>query len=106
MAGCCRRNAAHPESVVNAGFRPSTGRDGRAYRGFTDRNGSRITQSRSERADRAARKDKDSAVDRVDELGRDGCVSASGRAYSRSDLERTGEVDIADALRKRDPAIH
>ncbi|HUH90565.1 MAG TPA: hypothetical protein VLZ76_07910 [Lysobacter sp.] len=68
--------------------------------------GSRITQNRSERADRAMRKDKDAVVDRVDELDRDGCVSASGRVYSRSDLERTGEVDIADALRKLDPAIH
>lgn len=70
--------------------------------------GSRITRSRNERADRAKSKDedKDSAVDRVDELDRDGCVSASGRVYSRSDLERTGEIDIADALRKLDPAIH
>ncbi|MGV8940889.1 MAG: hypothetical protein ACOH1P_05025 [Lysobacter sp.] len=67
--------------------------------------GSRITQSRNERADRAKRDDKDAAVDRIDELDRDGCVSASGRVYSRSDLERTGEMDIADALRKLDPAI-
>ena len=34
------------------------------------------------------------------------CVAASGRVYSRDDIERTGEVDIADALRKLDPAIH
>jgi len=34
------------------------------------------------------------------------CVAANGRVYSREDLERTGEVDIADALRKLDPAIH
>ena len=33
------------------------------------------------------------------------CVAASGRVYTRDDLERTGEVDIVDALRKLDPAI-
>ena len=34
------------------------------------------------------------------------CVAANGRVYSREDLDRTGEVDIADALRKLDPAIY
>lgn len=29
-----------------------------------------------------------------------------GRVYTRDDLDRTGEVDIADALRKLDPSIH
>lgn len=29
-----------------------------------------------------------------------------GRAYTRDDLDRTGEVNIAEALRKLDPAIH
>jgi hypothetical protein len=31
---------------------------------------------------------------------------AIGRAYSRDDLDRTGEISIADALRKLDPAVH
>jgi hypothetical protein len=34
------------------------------------------------------------------------CVAASGRVYSREDIDRTGEIDIADALRKLDPSIH
>lgn len=34
------------------------------------------------------------------------CVAAFGRVYSREDLDRTGEIDIADALRKLDPSIH
>ncbi|MFD0740503.1 hypothetical protein ACFQZQ_14560 [Lysobacter koreensis] len=38
-------------------------------------------------------------------LGDKGCVAANGRVYSREDINRTGEVDIADALRKLDPAI-
>ena len=33
------------------------------------------------------------------------CLALGGRAYSREDIERTGEVDLADALRKLDPAI-
>lgn len=38
-------------------------------------------------------------------LGSKGCVMANGRVYSREDIDRTGEVDIADALRKLDPSI-
>jgi hypothetical protein len=33
-------------------------------------------------------------------------TSSPGRTYSREDLERTGETNVADALRKLDPAIH
>ncbi len=33
------------------------------------------------------------------------CVAMPGRAYTREDLERTGHIDIADALRTLDPAI-
>ena len=29
-----------------------------------------------------------------------------GRAYTRDDIDRTGEIDLADALRKLDPSIH
>ena len=31
---------------------------------------------------------------------------AIGRAYTRDDLDRTGEISIADALRKLDPSVH
>lgn len=34
-----------------------------------------------------------------------GCLPVNGRSYSREELERTGETDIADALRRLDPAI-
>jgi hypothetical protein len=33
------------------------------------------------------------------------CVAGSGRVYTRADLESTGAVDIADALRRLDPSI-
>lgn len=46
-----------------------------------------------------------SASDRSDKRGQR-CVAANGRVYSREDIDRTGEVGIADALRKLDPAIH
>lgn len=36
----------------------------------------------------------------------DDCVNASGRVYTREDLERTGSSTTADALRKLDPSIH
>jgi hypothetical protein len=36
---------------------------------------------------------------------RKSCVNASGRAYSREDIDRTGAVDLADALRRLDPSV-
>ena len=60
--------------------------------------GSRIVANANANATR-------SASDRSDKRGQR-CVAANGRVYSREDIDRTGEVDIADALRKLDPAIH
>jgi hypothetical protein len=35
------------------------------------------------------------------------CVTSQpGRSFSRRDIDRTGEVNLADALRKLDPSIH
>ena len=34
------------------------------------------------------------------------CAPVAGRSYSRRDIERTGAIDIADALRQLDPTIH
>ncbi|TDK25069.1 hypothetical protein E2F46_07845 [Luteimonas aestuarii] len=36
----------------------------------------------------------------------DECVNTSGRVYTREDIERTGSVDIRDALRRLDPSIN
>ncbi len=33
------------------------------------------------------------------------CLAVNGRVYSRDDLDRTGRIDIADALRALDPSI-
>lgn len=33
------------------------------------------------------------------------CVAAGGRVYTRDDIERTGSVDLLDALRRLDPSI-
>ncbi len=34
------------------------------------------------------------------------CNGLPGRAYTREDIERTGAISTADALRRLDPAIH
>lgn len=36
----------------------------------------------------------------------DKCANVPGSAYSQDDLQRTGEIDTAEALRKLDPRIH
>jgi hypothetical protein len=36
----------------------------------------------------------------------DKCANLPGAAYSQDDLQRTGEIDTAAALRKLDPRIH
>ncbi|WP_082672620.1 hypothetical protein [Luteimonas abyssi] len=51
--------------------------------------GSRITASRNARS-------------RGD---RDACVAAGGRVYTREEIDRTGSVDVRDALRRLDPSI-
>ena len=34
------------------------------------------------------------------------CVNAPGRSYSRAEIERTGALTTAEALRRLDPSIH
>ena len=41
---------------------------------------------------------------RKDKQGR--CAPGPGRVYSSDDIARTGETNVADALRKLDPSIH
>lgn len=61
-----------------------------AKREFADTNCLRQTGSRiSPRADKQGRK----------------CVNAPGRSYSKEDLDRTGAIDMADALRRLDPSV-
>lgn len=33
------------------------------------------------------------------------CIAGNGRVYTRADLDSTGAIDLADALRRLDPAI-
>lgn len=42
---------------------------------------------------------------RIQSKSKQDCA-AYGRSYSRDDLNGTGEVDVASALRKLDPAVH
>ncbi|WP_162315326.1 hypothetical protein [Pseudoxanthomonas yeongjuensis] len=42
---------------------------------------------------------------RPDNKGRK-CVNATGRSYTKDDLDRTGAIDLSDALRRLDPAVH
>lgn len=51
--------------------------------------GSRVTASRNARSRRAEQE----------------CVGAGGRVHTREDIERTGSVDVKDALRRLDPSI-
>lgn len=55
--------------------------------------GSRITAAENQRAMRAGK-----PADR--------CASVAGRAYDRDDIDRTGAIDVGDALRRLDTSIH
>jgi hypothetical protein len=46
------------------------------------------------------RSDKDKAK------GKSACINATGRSYTKEDIDRTGTTDLADALRHLDPAVH
>lgn len=34
------------------------------------------------------------------------CNGSAGRSYTQDDIRRTGAIDLADALRRLDPAVH
>ena len=57
---------------------------------WADRNCLQYTGSRLIRADSKGRK----------------CANATGRSYSKEDIDRTGTLDLRDALRRLDPAVH
>ena len=57
--------------------------------------GSRITAAANARAERNGK---------AESAAR--CAPAFGRVYTREDIERTGFVNLADALRVLDPSIH
>lgn len=61
--------------------------------------------SKEDPADRNCLKETGSRVIRADSKGRK-CANATGRAYDRKDIDQTGAVDLKDALRKLDPAVH
>ncbi len=54
--------------------------------------GSRVTANRNLRAVREGRAERE-------------CANGTGRAYSNDDIERTGQINIADALRTLDTGI-
>ncbi|KAF1706734.1 hypothetical protein [Pseudoxanthomonas sacheonensis] len=63
------------------------------------------TDAKDEIADRNCLKHTGSRVIRADSKGRK-CAMAAGRAYNRDDIDRTGAIDLRDAIRRLDPAVH
>ncbi|NDK39324.1 hypothetical protein DT603_10770 [Pseudoxanthomonas gei] len=83
--------ATSPAPVEAAASNPDAveapaGEDAASDRGCLKETGSRIAPT----PDRKGRK----------------CINASGRAYDRKDIDRTGAIDLKDALRRLDPAVH
>ncbi|MFL6587109.1 MAG: hypothetical protein ACJ8GV_09525 [Luteimonas sp.] len=52
--------------------------------------GSRVTAARNARSKRAEQE----------------CITGGGRVYTREDIDRTGSVDVKDALRRLAPSIN
>ena len=60
---------------------------------------------KDELADRNCLQYTGSRLIRADSKGRK-CANATGRSYSKEDIDRTGALDLRDALRRLDPAVH
>jgi hypothetical protein len=97
--------AASAQSTVGVATQPTahddvhsnvTARDIRDHTCLSD-TGSRITSIKNQRARRAAQARKAPTVEVH-------CASF-GRAYDRDDIHGTGAIDLADALRRLDPAV-
>jgi hypothetical protein len=81
--------ARTPDMVVSG----QAGQDDRDVRSRTciRSTGSRIVAARNERAEKEGKPQR--------------CVAAAGKVYTRRDLDSTGHVDIADALRTLDTSM-
>lgn len=89
--------AAEPamqQDVQQTAAQPTRASDGTSARALDDRHCLRYTGSRIQ--PRAQKDGKDGSA----------CTMAAGRSYTRDDLDRTGEVDLADALRRLDTSIY
>lgn len=64
-----------------------------------------VGESKHDLADRNCLRETGSRLIRADRKGRK-CANAAGRSYDRNDIDRTGAIDLKDALRKLDPAIN
>lgn len=42
---------------------------------------------------------------RIKHRGHRECLAVNGRSYSREDIDRTGAIDLGDALQRLDPSI-
>lgn len=80
---------ATPQAADAAPAQASANQDKADAKEAEDRNCLQYTGSRLIRADSKGRK----------------CANATGRSYSKEDIDRTGAVDLRDALRKLDPAV-
>ena len=61
--------------------------------------------AKAEVDDRNCLKHTGSRLIRADSKGRK-CANATGRSYSKEDIDRTGAFDLHDAIRRLDPAVH
>ena len=91
LPGCATSPQAAQSSAMPAAASVASRDDKRADRYCLRATGSRIVV-------------RDSATGEAPDFDKR-CLALGGRAYSREDLAGTGEVDLADALRKLDPAI-
>jgi hypothetical protein len=78
--------AEPPEPAAAPGTERAVEQDHEVDRNCLRHTGSRLLHSRRARAEKR-------------------CAPAFGRVYTQDDLRMTGAVDIADALRRLDPAI-
>lgn len=80
---------AEPEEQARQAAEARKDRDAASERFCVQQTGSRIVASRNAR----------SRSERAD------CVASGGRVYTREDIQRTGSIDLADALRRLDPSL-
>lgn len=100
--------AASAQTAAPAAADPAAPQTGAATSAVTTDEAS-VNQNKAdakdEAADRNCLKHTGSRLIRADSKGRK-CAIATGRAYNRDDIDRTGAIDLRDAIRRLDPAVH
>ena len=101
MSMAAMAQSAAPDTAVDPAIAPASGATTTAQPAPKDE-----IANKDDVSDHSCLKETGSRLPpRPDSKGRK-CINATGRAYTKEEMDSTGAIDLKDALRRLDPAVH